>query len=129
MASCGWESPQAPTSFKQRTWDSAIASAMADQGLSAVNDHASHARLLACRSKGAGDWLHTLLLANIGLKLSDAPVSIAVSLCIGCPAVHEHTCICGATFQTIDHHGLPCLKSAGWQSRHTSVNDIIHRSQ
>jgi len=120
--------PQPPASFKQRTWDSAIASAMADQSLSAVSDHASRARLLACRSRGAGDWLHALPLANIGLKLSDAAVSIAISLRIGCPAVHEHTCVCGATVQTNGHHGLSCLKSAGRQSRHTSVNDIIHRS-
>ena len=113
---------------KQREWDTPICESLYARMLANSVDPVSRARLLASRSGGSGDWLHAVPLANIGLHLDNAAVSIAVSLRLGSPAVHEHTCVCGAHVQANGHHGLSCIKSAGRQMRHTCVNDIIHRS-
>jgi hypothetical protein len=67
-------------------------------------------------------------LAVAGLKLSDAAVSVAIALRVGAHAVTPYTCIYGAAVLTNGHHGLSCLKSAGRQNRHASINDIIHRA-
>ena len=115
-------------SHKQRSWDAPCCSAVAAKLLDLHTDMASRARLLASCAKGSGDWLHALPLANIGLKLDDQAISIAVSLRLGASAVHQHTCGCGAPVATNGHHGLSCRRSAGRQSRHSSVNDIIHRA-
>ena len=89
---------------------------------------ADSARIRAVRSPGAGDWLHAIPLANIGLRLDDLAISLAVGLRLGGPLAHAHACVCGATVQADGLHGLSCLRSAGRQMRHASVNDIICRS-
>ncbi len=73
-------------------------------------------------------WLNALPLANVGLKLDDASLSVAVALRLGVSAVHPHTCKCGASVLADGHHGLSCVRSAGRQSRHAVVNDLIKRA-
>lgn len=83
---------------------------------------------MAARAPGAGVWLHALPLANIGLKLDNASLSVAVALRLGVSSVHPHTCKCGARVLADGHHGLSCVRSAGRQSRHAGVNDLINRA-
>ena len=77
---------------------------------------------------GSGDRLEALPIASIGLKLDDSSVRIAVGLRLGTPLVHPHQCCCGTIVTPDGHHGLSCIKSAGRQSRHSQINDIIHRA-
>ena len=79
-------------------------------------------------AEGSGDWLEALPIASIGLKLDDSSVWIAVGLRLGTPLVHPHQCCCGTIVTSDGHHGLSCRKSAGRQSRHSQINDIIHRA-
>jgi len=44
-------------------------------------------KILATRAPGSGDWLHTLPLSSIGLKMDNATVRIAVGLRLGAPIV------------------------------------------
>ena len=96
--------------------------------LSGTTDPVERARLLAASSEGSGDWLEALPIASIGLKLDDSSVRIAVGLKLGTPLVHPHQCCCGTIVTSDRHHGLSCRKSAGRQSRHSQINEIIHRA-
>ena len=56
----------------------------------------------------------------------------AAGLRLGAP-LHEHvcavhTCRCGSTVDTRGTHGLSCKFSAGRQSRHAHVNDLLQRT-
>ena len=113
---------------KQRNWDSLCQINSADNLLQSSMDSADRARLLAARSDGSGDWINALPLSSVGLKLDNISLRIAVALRIGAFVVYEHKCICGATVSSNGHHGLSCRMSAGRQSRHASVNDIIQRA-
>jgi hypothetical protein len=120
--------PSGDSACHQRSWDSPCCKAKADILLSSVSDIIDRARLLASRAPHSGDWLHALPLSAMGLKLEDEAVRIAVALRIGAPVVHEHRCICGALVGVNGHHGLHCQRSAGRQSRHKNVNNIIHKA-
>ena len=109
---------------KQRNWDDIICQNLADSLLSGTADPVEQARLLASRSEGSGDWLDTILIASIGLKMDNSSVRIAVGLRLGIHLVHPHQC-CNGTMVTSDgHHGHSCKKSAGRQSRHSQINGI-----
>jgi hypothetical protein len=99
-----------------------------DSLLNQTTDPVERARLLASRSEGSGDWIKALPLSSVGLKLDNSSVRIAVGLRLGTPLVHPHQCCCGTMVTTDGHHGLSCRKSAGRQSRHSQINDIILRA-
>ena len=67
-------------------------------------------------------------MASVGLRLDDSAIGTAVALRMKAPAVHAHTCVCGAAVEASGHHGLSCVRSVGRQSRHVSANDIIYRA-
>ena len=83
---------------------------------------------MAALAEGSGDWLESLPIASIGLKLDDSSVRIAVGLRLGTPLVHPHQCCCGIIVPSDGHHGLSCRKSTGRQSCHSQINDTIHRA-
>ena len=121
--------PLPATAHKQAAWDRPICEAVVERLTAAcAADAADSARMRAVRSQGAGDWLHAIPLTNLGLRLDDAAISVAVGLRLGCPLVHAHTCVCGAAVTIRGHHGLSCAKSAGRQPRHAAANDVIARS-
>ena len=119
---------QGENAGKQRAWDSVCTVNIADGLLAAATSDSDRARLRAVRARGAGDWLQALPLANIGLRLDNVTATIAVSLRLGANIVQTHACTCGAIVQPNGHHGLSCVRSAGRQQRHASVNDVIHRA-
>jgi len=80
-------------------------------------------KILATRAPGSGDWLHTLPLSSIGLKMDNATVRIAVSLRLGAPIVRPHLCVCGTEVAVNGYrHG------SGRHSRRNQVNEILCRA-
>ena len=111
----------------QRAWDDAICGKRMKQ-LIDLSSGADTARLLACGASASGAWMHALPSANLGLRLSNQDIRISVGLRLGAQIVTEHTCKCGVPVQPNGHHGLSCKRSAGRQSRHHAVNDILART-
>ena len=111
---------------KQRNWDDITYQNLADSLLSGTADPVEQARLLASRSEG--DWLVTILIASIGLKMNKSSVRIPVGLRLGINLVHPHQFCCGTMVTSDGHHGHSCKKSAGRQSCHSQINGIIHRT-
>ncbi|XP_031330809.1 uncharacterized protein LOC116161558 [Photinus pyralis] len=73
-------------------------------------------------------WLNTLPSKTIGLLLDNNTFRISISLRLGTNICVPHTCICGTQVDSSGIHGLSCSMSAGRHSRHSSLNEIIHRS-
>jgi len=111
----------------QRAWDDAICG-LRVQHLLENSSGVDRAYLLASNTPGSGAWIHALPSANMGLNLSNEDIRIYVGLRLGAPIVSEHTCVCGIRVLSNGHHGLSCRKSAGRQSRHHAVNDILART-
>lgn len=118
----------APTLTIQRAWDDPCCRVQADQLLDAATDQTERARLLASRSAGSGDWLDTLPIASVGLKMDNATVRIAVGLRLGVPVVQPHHCICGALVTVDGHHGLSCRHGSGRHARHNLINELLCRA-
>ena len=73
------EVPSGEGVSQQRAWDDAISKIEFDNLLSSANQIES-ARLLAAASPHSGAWLHALPIDELGLKLEDDAIRIAVSL-------------------------------------------------
>jgi hypothetical protein len=86
------------------------------------------ARLLAAQAVHAGDWLHVPPITSCGLRLDDEVIRISVGLCLGATLCAPHQCPCGSPVDATGTHGLACKRSAGRHSRHSLLNDTIHRA-
>ncbi len=128
MASTPTSTPSLPASTIQRAWDNPCCQVQADKLLDAASDQVDRARLLASRSAGSGDWLETLPIASVGLKMDNATVRIAVGLRLGAPIVHPHQCVCGSMVTADGHHGLSCRHGSGRHARHNLVNELLCRA-
>ena len=113
---------------RQRFWDAPCCASIANDLLAHSSNQSDRARLLASRASWSGDWLNALPLASIGLKLDDQSVRIAIALRLGAHVVHPHACVCGAPVEANGFHGLHCKLSAGRQSRHANVNELLQRA-
>ena len=92
-------------------------------------DARSRARLLASSRSEAGAWLQALPAPNLGLRMDDETVRVAVGLRLGTPLCQPHGCShCGSEVDPLGTHGLSCRWSEGRHPRHAVLNDIIHRS-
>ncbi len=77
----------------------------------------------------AGAWLQALPAPNLGLRMDDETVRVAMGLRLGTPLCQPHECShCGSEVDPLGTHGLSCRWSEVRHSRHTAVNEIIHRS-
>ena len=114
-----------PLVLTQRILDDKCCKTSADYLYDLTTDNTEQARLLASRACGSGDWLNALPLPGIGLKLDDASVRIAAGLRLGAPLVLPHKCVCDTMVSADGRHGLSCRKSAGRQSRHSEINEIL----
>ena len=93
--------------------------------LQSASEPKTRARLLVVSSHKSGAWLNALL----GLRMNDEAVKIAIGLCLEAPLCQPHSCShCGAYVDHFGTHELSCRKSQGRHFRHSSLNDIIHRS-
>jgi hypothetical protein len=113
---------------KQRNWDSASV-AMGTQFLSEISADASHqARIKACLSPHAGDWLNALPITTCGLRLDNEAIRVAIGLRLGLNICEPHTCPCGSFVGSTGVHGLSCKKSSGRSARHSILNDLVCRA-
>ena len=99
---------------------------MYDVLLEKASDSQTTARLLALACPESGAWLNALLIAALGLCLSDDVVRTAVGLRLGASLCRPHICsCCGATVS--GHMALSCSFSKGHHSHRASLNDVIKR--
>ena len=120
--------PLTPLSKAQRNWDDVCCKVQAESLLNGTTDFVERARLIASCSSGSGDWLNTLPLASVGLKMDNSTVRIAAGLRLGAPIVRSHICVCGKTVTEDGHHGLSCRFGSGRHSRHNQLNDLLCRA-
>jgi hypothetical protein len=117
-----------PADFKQRAVDKLVVEGEFDALLSRQTDDYNRARLLAVASEHSGDWLHALPITACGLRLDNEAIRVAVGLRLGCTLCQPHQCPCGVNVDARGTHGLSCRRSAGRQSRHHYINDLIWRA-
>ena len=84
--------------------------------------------LLAVSSKHSSEWLHSVPVSNLGLKLDDTSLKIAVGLRLSIPLCSPFRCVCGDQVDSFARHGLHCRLSQGRPKRHAEANSIIHRA-
>ena len=121
------ELPSGDAASEQRVWDEIVCKEEFKK-LQTSSNQIHCARLLAAASPHSGAWLQALPSSNLGLLLDAESVRIAVALRLGAPICEPHKCRCGRQVNSLGHHGLSCLKSAGRIPRHASLNDIVKRS-
>jgi len=103
-----------------------VAAAIHELEVAAVEAQ-DQARFRAVRSRGASAWLSATPISALGLRLSNEAVRIAVGLRLGAPICRPHNCVCGTEVDTRGVHGLHCRYSRRRHSRHSQINEIIHR--
>ncbi len=109
----------------QRKWDDGVCSARA-VGLLQRAEKVNRARLLASVAPGLGSWLSALPCSNLGLRLDNQELRIAVGLRDGAPLMRPHRYGTSVGQVTQDgHHGLACRRSTGRHQRHALANDVI----
>jgi hypothetical protein len=82
----------------------------------------------AYNDKTAAAGLKALPCQNLGFKLNNPQVRIAVAHRLGSVVCRPHTCVCGANVTKLGIHGLSCRNSAGRFARHSMINTIIKRT-
>jgi len=95
---------------------------------SSITEPHHQARWLACQDKSSGEWLKAIPITSCGLRLDDESIRIAIGLRLGAPLCSPHPCPCGAAVDSTGIHGLSCRHNKGRLPRHSSFNDIVHRS-
>lgn len=86
-------------------------------------------RFKAIQHKKSGAWLNAFPSPNIGTFMDNNTFRICVALRLGCKICESHICVCGSLVYENGIHGLCCTKSASARlSRHSEINDILHRS-
>ena len=121
--------PPTPENTKQRMWDGPCVQANFEALLSTATEPRSRARLLAAATSESGSWLNAVPASSLGLRMDDDVVRIAVGLHLGAPLCRPHACqLCSAPVDEQAIHGLSCIRSAGRQSRHVAINDVVKRA-
>ena len=120
--------PSPEVAHKQRAWDKASIDDAVTILMENCRDERDRARLLAVRAPHSSDWLHALPISACGLRLDDDSIRIAIGLRLGADICEPHICPCGTHVDSRGTHGLSCRSSAGRQSRHAQINDLVWRS-
>jgi hypothetical protein len=124
---CNAAVPEPARAGVQKAWDEPVVSRKREEVMSAAQNQAGRARLIAAAAPHSGDFLHAVPCSSVGTRLDDTSLRIAVSLRLGANMCAPHTCICGQHVDSTGIHGLVCRKSAGRLVRHNAVNDLIKR--
>ena len=85
-------------------------------------------RLECYSSKFGSQWINAFPSKNLGLKLTDSQLRVAIALRLGCKICETHTCRCGKIVGEDGTHGLSCKRSAGRFNRHVQLNDLVRRT-
>ena len=121
------ELPAGEAACSQRTLHELICESSMKSLLDSA-DQRNRARLLAASSPYSGAWLNAVPCSKLGLLLDAETTRISVCLRLGAPVCESHRCRCGSLVDTLGHHGLSCLYSAGRLPRHAELNDVVKRS-
>ena len=78
----------------QKAWDAPVVSRKREELLSAAQNQAGRARLIAAAAPHSGDFLHAVPCSSIGTRLDDTSLRIAVSLRLGATMCAPHSCVC-----------------------------------
>ena len=70
-------------------------------------------------------WLNVVPCKNLGLKLDDPRLRIAIGLRLGANISVARTCHCRKRVERDGLHGLSSTKTAGRFSRHATFNSLI----
>ena len=76
----------------QKNWSGPVSDATLRRLLS-DSDATEQARLLSFQGADAGAWLNAFPSANVGLKMSDMHIRIAVALRLGSKVCEPHACV------------------------------------
>ena len=79
-------------------------------------------------AQDSSSWLNVLPCSSLGTLLDSQSFRIAVSLRLGLPICHPHTCVCGKTVDKFGRNGLACKYSYGRKAKHESINDLFKRA-
>src|SRR5260221_212886 len=120
--------PSDAAQFRQKAWDSAAVASITSSLVAENTDPYHKARLLALQASHSGDWLQAWPITACGLRLDDEAVRVAVGMRLGANICVPHPCPCGTLVDARGSHGLSCHRSAGRQTRHSQLNDAIHRA-
>ena len=85
--------PSHPSSHRQRVWDSAVVEASFNALVVSAPDTEYRACLLAVSCPESGAWLHAMPISSVVLRMDDDVVRVAVSLRLGIPMCHPHSCV------------------------------------
>ena len=114
---------------REKYWEEIRTANAAEILLDGATDEVERARLLAAMNKVSGAWLHALPISSVGLRMDDSTLRIAVGLRLGTAICAPHICqLCGAEVTALGTHGLSCRASERRHLRHSTVNNIIHRT-
>ncbi|XP_041980282.1 uncharacterized protein LOC121733945 [Aricia agestis] len=111
----------------QKNWDEPLIK-LAQSEILSSSSTTDRARLLASAEPESGYWLQAYPSSNTGTLLDNHTFNLSLSLRLGANISEPHRCHCGAAVDRQGHHGLSCRRSAGRQSRHASLNDVIRRA-
>ena len=111
----------------QGSWDASVVAELVDSISNQIQDPYHLARWKAALDPRSGDWLKAMPISAIGLRLDDEAVRIAVGIRLGSNLCSPHPCVCGELVDARGTHGLACRRNRGRLSRHSSLNDIVHR--
>src|SRR6218665_2589060 len=113
---------------QQALWDKPLLKQSVKTLVLSTVDPYNTARLKAVSSPHTGYWLNPLPITACGLRLDDEDVRIAVGLRLGAAIYEPHIRSCGARIDATGSHGLSCSLGFGRIARHSTINDIIHRT-
>src|SRR6218665_2704361 len=113
---------------QQALWDKPLLKQTFKTLFLSTVDPYNTAHLKAVSSLHDGDWLNALPITACGLRLDYEDVRVAFSLHLGAAICEPHICSCGARIDATGSHSLSCSLGFGRIARHSTINDIIHRS-
>ena len=121
--------PPKPVVHRQKMWGYPRVCAIAQVLTDETQDARSRARLFAASRSESVAWLLALPSPNLGLRIDDETVQMAVGLRFGTPLYQPHKCS-HFTLEVDTHstHSLSCWWSEGKYPHHAAVNDIVHKS-
>ena len=82
-------------------------------------------RLNAYQDPFCSAWLNVVPNKNLGPKLTDQQLRIALSLRQCEKVCKKHTCRCSERVEENRHHGLSCARRTGRFSRHHNLNTLV----
>src|SRR6218665_4040639 len=113
---------------QQALWDKPLLKQTVKTLILSTVDPYNTACLKEVSAPHAGDWLNALPITACGLRLDDEDIRIAVGLRLGAAMCEPHICSCGARIGATGSHGLSCSPGFDRIARHSTINDIIHRT-